>query len=65
MIVAGAAGYVEDSNIKAAPAITFLWTTTFPLKLYAPAIIPCMAVYVALAMEGTSKRRSLLPALRM
>ncbi len=24
-IVAGAAGYIDDSNIKSAPGITFLW----------------------------------------
>lgn len=44
---------MEDSNVKAAPAITFLWTSTFLLKPYAPAISPCMAVYVALAIEAT------------
>jgi len=51
MIVAGPTGYVSNSNIVSAPVITFLWTTTFPLKIYAPAILPLMAVYVGLCME--------------
>jgi uric acid-xanthine permease len=30
-IVAGAAGYIDSSSIKQAPAITFLWCVTLPL----------------------------------
>ncbi|KAM0753435.1 xanthine/uracil permease [Meredithblackwellia eburnea MCA 4105] len=52
-IVAGPTGYIDGSSIKSAPAITFLWVKTFPLKVYAPAILPMMAVYIALAMEAT------------
>ena len=36
-------------NLK--PVATFFWVQTFPLKIYAPAILPMMAVYVSLAME--------------
>jgi len=51
MIVAGATGYVDGSSIKSARAITFFWVETFPLKIYAPAILPMLAVYCALTME--------------
>ncbi|KJA29562.1 hypothetical protein HYPSUDRAFT_126432 [Hypholoma sublateritium FD-334 SS-4] len=51
-IVAGAAGYIDDSTIKSAPAITFLWVHTFKIGVYAPAILPMLAVYVSLAMEA-------------
>lgn len=51
-IVAGAAGYISDSTIKSAPAITFLWVKTFKLRVYPPAILPMLAVYVSLAMEA-------------
>ena len=52
MIVAGAAGYVDPSSITSAPAVTFLWVKTFKLRIYGPAILPSMAVYVALALEA-------------
>ncbi|KZP18862.1 xanthine/uracil permease [Athelia psychrophila] len=51
-IVAGAAGYIEGSSIKAAPAITFLWVHTFRIRVYPPAILPMLAVYISLAMEA-------------
>ncbi|KAJ7758329.1 permease family-domain-containing protein [Mycena metata] len=51
-IVAGAAGYVDGSSIKSAPAITFLWVHTFKIGVYPPAILPMLAVYVSLAMEA-------------
>ncbi|KAF8967473.1 xanthine/uracil permease [Flammula alnicola] len=51
-IVAGAAGYIDSSTIKSAPAITFLWVHTFKLSVYPPAILPMLAVYVSLAMEA-------------
>ncbi|KAF8878578.1 Xanthine/uracil permease [Gymnopilus junonius] len=41
-IVAGAAGYIDGSSIRTAPAIT----------VYPPAILPMLAVYVSLAMEA-------------
>jgi len=51
-IVAGAAGYIDGSSIRTAPAITFLWVHTFRIRVYAPAILPMLAVYVSLAMEA-------------
>ena len=44
-IVAGAAGYIDGSSIATAPAITFLWVHTFKIRVYAPAILPMLAVY--------------------
>ncbi|KAI5476407.1 hypothetical protein MNV49_007785 [Pseudohyphozyma bogoriensis] len=52
-IVAGPLGYISGSTISSAPAITFLWVDTFKLRVHGPAIIPMMAVYLALAMEAT------------
>ncbi|EAU82748.2 purine permease [Coprinopsis cinerea okayama7 len=51
-VVAGATGYMSDSTIKSAPAITFLWVHRFKLGVYPPAILPMLAVYVSLAMEA-------------
>ncbi|KAF8871389.1 xanthine/uracil permease [Gymnopilus junonius] len=51
-IVAGAAGYIDGSSIRTAPAITFLWVKTFKISVYPPAILPMLAVYVSLAMEA-------------
>ncbi|KAJ1304187.1 hypothetical protein OPQ81_008587 [Rhizoctonia solani] len=51
-IVAGAAGYMDSSAIDRAPAITFLWVKTFKIRVYPPAILPMLAVYVSLAMEA-------------
>ncbi|KAJ6616019.1 Xanthine/uracil/vitamin C permease [Mycena sp. CBHHK59/15] len=51
-IVSGAAGYIDNSSIKTAPAITFLWVKTFKIGVYPPAILPMLAVYVSLAMEA-------------
>ncbi|BFZ59123.1 hypothetical protein YB2330_000125 [Saitoella coloradoensis] len=52
MIISGATGYWDRSTIDSAPAATFIWTHTFPLTIYAPLILPLMAVYVILAMEA-------------
>ncbi|TFK97200.1 Xanthine/uracil permease [Pterulicium gracile] len=51
-IVAGAAGYMDDSSIRSAPAITFLWVYTFKIRVYPPAILPMLAVYVTVATEA-------------
>jgi uracil-xanthine permease len=51
-IVAGAAGYIDGSTITTAPAITFLWVHTFKIRVYPPAILPMLAVYVSVAMEA-------------
>lgn len=52
LIVAGPTGYISRAQIDASPAITFLWVHTFPLKVYGPAILPLMAVYLSLAAEA-------------
>ncbi len=36
--------YVTAAAYGDAPAITFLWTTTFPLGFYAPSVIPLVIV---------------------
>ncbi|KAL5529884.1 hypothetical protein ACEPAF_6141 [Sanghuangporus sanghuang] len=51
-IVAGAAGYIDSSSIRTTPAITFLWVKTFKIRVYPPAILPMLAVYISLAMEA-------------
>lgn len=51
-IVAAACGYFDATNINAAPVGTFLWTHTFKLKLYGPAVLPMLAVYLVLMMES-------------
>ncbi|KAG8986181.1 hypothetical protein FRB90_004174, partial [Tulasnella sp. 427] len=51
-IVSGAAGYIDGSSIKTAPAITFLWVHTFKIRVYGPAVLPMLAVYISLAMEA-------------
>ncbi|EKM60121.1 uncharacterized protein PHACADRAFT_138561 [Phanerochaete carnosa HHB-10118-sp] len=51
-IVAGAAGYIDGSTISSAPAVTFLWVHRFKLRVYPPAILPMLAVYMSVAMEA-------------
>jgi len=51
-IVAAACGYFDRSGIDAAPAASFVWVQTFPLKVYAPLILPFLALYVVLMMEA-------------
>ncbi|GBE80178.1 permease family-domain-containing protein [Sparassis latifolia] len=51
-IVSGAAGYIDGSSIKTAPVITFLWVHTFKIRVYPPAILPMLAVYISVAMEA-------------
>ena len=51
-IVAGACGYFVTSGIKSAPAVSFIWVKTFPLSIYAPMILPFLAVYMVLMMEA-------------
>ncbi len=43
--------YVTSANIKDADAITFLWTETFPLGFYAPAVIPLLIAYLVTTVE--------------
>ncbi|ODV92592.1 hypothetical protein CANCADRAFT_56224 [Tortispora caseinolytica NRRL Y-17796] len=51
-IIAAACGYFDDTGIKQAPAATFIWVHTFPLKVYGPLILPFLAVYLVLMMEA-------------
>ena len=51
-IIAGATGYFSSAGIDAAPAASFIWVKTFPLSIYAPIILPLMAVYIVLMMEA-------------
>lgn len=51
-IVAAACGYFTSAGIKKAPSVTFLWVHTFKLRIYAPAILPFLAVYIVLMMEA-------------
>lgn len=51
-IVAAACGYFSDSGITAAPVASFIWVETFPLSIYAPMILPFLAVYLVLIMEA-------------
>ncbi|KAL9934464.1 hypothetical protein V8E36_006920 [Tilletia maclaganii] len=41
-----------DIMVKNAKPITFLWTTTFKLRVYGPAVLPTLAVYISLMMEA-------------
>ncbi|KAF8934410.1 hypothetical protein BGZ58_005725 [Dissophora ornata] len=52
MIVAVALGYTTSDSIKAAPAVTFLWTTTYKLSIYPPAVIPLLITYVLAMVES-------------
>ncbi|KAF9357955.1 hypothetical protein BGX26_002747 [Mortierella sp. AD094] len=52
MIVAVACGYTTSDSIKAAPSATFLWTTTYKLSIYPPAIIPLLISYVLAMVES-------------
>ncbi|KAL1969832.1 hypothetical protein VTN77DRAFT_7341 [Rasamsonia byssochlamydoides] len=51
-IVAAATGYFDRSGIDAAPVASFVWLHTFPLKIYAPLILPFLALYIVLMMES-------------
>ncbi|GAM37145.1 purine permease [Talaromyces pinophilus] len=51
-IVAAACGYFDRSSINEAPVASFIWVQTFPLKIYAPLILPFLALYVVLMMEA-------------
>lgn len=43
--------YVDTSVIKNADWVTFLWTTTFPIGFYAPAVIPCLIAFGVTTVE--------------
>lgn len=50
-IVAAACNYFDRSSIDASPAVSFIWTKTFPLSIYGPIVLPTLAVYLVLMME--------------
>jgi NCS2 family nucleobase:cation symporter-2 len=52
LIVAAACGYVDSSSIDTAPPITFIWTKTFPITVYGPAVIPFLIVYLDNMLES-------------
>ncbi|QLL34523.1 hypothetical protein HG536_0G03850 [Torulaspora globosa] len=51
-IVAAAAGYFDRSSIDAAPAVTFIWVHTFRLRVYGPAVLPSLVMFIVLAQEA-------------
>lgn len=51
-IVAGAAGYFDRSSIDSAPAVTFIWVHTFRLRVYGPAVLPSLVMFIVLAQEA-------------
>ncbi|PYI25631.1 Xanthine/uracil permease [Aspergillus indologenus CBS 114.80] len=51
-IIAAACGYFDRSSIDAAPVASFIWVRTFPLTIYAPLILPLLAVYIVVMMES-------------
>lgn len=42
---------MDKSKITEADAFTFLWTETFPLGLYGPAVIPLLIAYLVTTVE--------------
>lgn len=52
IIISAATGFWDTSSIKAAPAITFVWTTTFKLGFDATLILPLLAVVIVLVLEN-------------
>ncbi|PNW77575.1 hypothetical protein CHLRE_10g442600v5 [Chlamydomonas reinhardtii] len=57
--------YVITTKIDQAPGITFLWTTTFPLGFYPPAIIPLMIVFIITSIETVGDTSATMEASRM
>ncbi|KAG0052872.1 hypothetical protein BGZ83_002020 [Gryganskiella cystojenkinii] len=55
LVVAAATGYTDTSALDDAPVVTFLWVknfSTFPLSVYAPAVIPLLVTYVLTMVEA-------------
>ncbi|AQZ15463.1 (ZYRO0E02772g) [Zygosaccharomyces parabailii] len=50
-IVAAACGYFQHDMIDVAPAATFLWKHTFRLRVYGPAVLPFLVMFIVLAQE--------------
>lgn len=51
-IVAAACGYFDDTGITSAPAASFIWVHTFPLKVYGPLVLPIIMIYIICACEA-------------
>ncbi|KAF9431945.1 hypothetical protein BGZ76_011500 [Entomortierella beljakovae] len=52
MVVAVALGYTDSTSLDASPTVTFLWTTTYKLSVYPPAIIPLLITYTLAMVES-------------
>ncbi|KAF9112789.1 hypothetical protein BGX27_002790 [Mortierella sp. AM989] len=52
MIVAVALGYTDSTSLNASPVVTFLWTRTYKLSIYPPAIIPLLITYTLAMVES-------------
>ncbi|GLC34611.1 hypothetical protein PLESTB_001242600 [Pleodorina starrii] len=57
--------YVTTTKIDMAPGITFLWTKTFPIGFYAPAIVPLCIVFIITSIETVGDTIATLEASRM
>ncbi|KXZ44106.1 hypothetical protein GPECTOR_73g627 [Gonium pectorale] len=57
--------YVTTTKIDMAPGITFLWTKTFPIGFYAPAIVPLAIVFIITSIETVGDTAATLEASRM
>jgi NCS2 family nucleobase:cation symporter-2 len=51
-IIGAACGYFDRSGIDSASAASFIWVHTFPLTVYAPLVLPTLAVYIICATEA-------------
>ncbi|KAG0098576.1 hypothetical protein BGZ93_011105 [Podila epicladia] len=52
MIIAWTCGYTDSSSMHASPVVTFLWTKTYKLSIYPPAIIPLLITYTLAMVES-------------
>ncbi|KAI1262770.1 permease family-domain-containing protein [Xylariaceae sp. FL1019] len=51
-IIAAATGYFDSSTIAQAPVASFIWVHTFKLTVYAPLILPMLAVFIICPCEA-------------
>eukprot|EP00871_Galdieria_phlegrea_P004973 jgi/Galph1/5477/GphlegSOOS_G4152.1 len=52
LLVASLLNYTDMESVRQAPIVTFLWTKTFKIGFYTPAVIPLLIVFVVLAVEA-------------
>lgn len=57
--------WVTNQNFDNAPSITFIWTKTFPISFYAPALIPLIIVSMITAVESVGDTTATMEASRM